>query len=189
MAADRAAVELLGRWSQPHRHYHGLAHLVAVLTTVDEHARWAADPDAVRLAVWFHDAVYDPRRHDNEEASAALAGAMLPGLGVPADRVAEVCRLVRLTVRHRPAPGDRNGELLCDADLAILAAPPTDYRQYAQRIRREYAHVPEQAFRAGRVAILRHLLGLPALYRVPQLHNRWEARARENIQRELTALT
>ena len=100
-----------------------------MLRLVDEHADRAADPDAVRLAAWFHDAVYDPQRMDNEEASALLAEAVLPGLDVPPVRVAEVARLVRLTASHDPIPGDRNGGLLIDADLGILACPPDVYRE------------------------------------------------------------
>lgn len=188
-AADHAVADLVARWGQPHRHYHDLTHLGAVLAVIDEHADWAEDLSAVRLAAWFHDAVYAPRRDDNEEASAALARSVLRRLGVDPPRVDEVVRLVRLTERHNPEPGDRNGELLCDADLSVLAGAPAAYRQYAYRIRREYAHVPERAFRAGRIGVLRRLLALPALYRVPALARRWEARARENLNRELAELT
>ncbi|MGH3717061.1 MAG: HD domain-containing protein [Micromonosporaceae bacterium] len=187
--ADHAGADLVARWSQPHRHYHDLTHLGAVLAVIDEHAAWAEDLSAVRLAAWFHDAVYVPRRDDNERASAALARAVLRRLGVDRARVDEVARLVRLTENHHPAPGDRNGELLCDADLSVLAAPREAYRQYAARIRREYAHVPDRAFRAGRVGVLRRLLALPKLYRIPALAARWEAPARANLTRELDELT
>ncbi len=187
--ADHTFADLVARWSQPHRHYHDLNHLGAVLAMVDEHAAWANDPHAVRLAAWFHDAVYAPRRHDNEEASAALARGALRELRVSADRVNEVVRLVRLTEHHDPALGDRNGELLCDADLSVLATDPEAYRHYAHRIRLEYAHITDAAFRAGRVGVLRRLLALPSLYHVPALVAAWEAPARENLRRELAALT
>ena len=187
--ASRAAGEdLLRRWEQPHRHYHTVRHLAAVLDVVDTHAGWADDPDAVLLAAWFHDAVYDPRTDDNEAASAALAGRVLPGLGVTPDRVAEVERLVLLTAGHDPAPGDRPGELLCDADLAILAAPPDRYARYAAAVRREYAHVPDAAFRAGRAAVLRRLLALPRLYHVAEVADGWDAAARANLTAELSTL-
>jgi len=187
-AADRAAADLIGRWAQSHRHHHGLGHLVAVLAVVDAHAGEAADPDAVRLAAWFHDAVYEPTRDDNEPASAALAAAALPPLGVSGERVAEVHRLVLLTAGHDPVPGDPDGALLCDADLAILAAPAATYATYARNIRREYAHVPEDAFRLGRAAVLTRLLALPALFHVPILRDRWESAARSNLENELRRL-
>ncbi|MCO1596614.1 metal-dependent phosphohydrolase [Micromonospora sp. RHAY321] len=189
--STRAGRQLLARWQEPHRHYHTVAHLTAVLDVVDGHAGLADRADLVRLAAWCHDAVYDPRADGdaNERDSATLAGSVLAGLGVPAPAVAEVQRLVLLTAGHVVAPGDRDGALLCDADLAVLAAQPPTYDRYAAAIRREYAHVPEPAFRAGRAAVLRHLLELPALFRLPPLADRWERPARANLRRELATLS
>ncbi|MGE5828723.1 MAG: metal-dependent phosphohydrolase [Micromonosporaceae bacterium] len=187
-AAHRAGEQLLARWGEPQRHYHTVDHLAAVLHVVDEHHHLAADPDVVRLAAWFHDAVYNPHRVDNEEASALLAEATLPELHVGPARVAEVARLVRLTAGHDPAPGDHNGGLLTDADLAILASRPEVYRAYTVAVRREYAHVPDTAFAAGRGAVLENLLSLPRLYHCRQLRERWEATARHNLATELTLL-
>jgi predicted metal-dependent HD superfamily phosphohydrolase len=188
--ADRVGEDLVARWSEPHRHYHTLAHLGAVVSIVDSTAAAVgADGPVVALAAWFHDAVYDPRRDDNEEASARLAGTALARLGRPAAQVAEVARLVRLTATHDPEPGDRNGALLCDADLAILAADPPAYDRYSAAVRREYPHVPDDAFRAGRAAVLRRLRDRPALFHVVAHRADWEARARANLSRELAALT
>ncbi|HET9519031.1 MAG TPA: metal-dependent phosphohydrolase [Actinoplanes sp.] len=182
---EAAGVRLLHRWAQPHRRYHDTAHLIAVLDVVDD----CAGTDRVRLAAWWHDAVYDPHATDNEQASADLAARELAGLGVPGAVVADVGRLVLLTVDHRPAPGDADGELLCDADLAVLARPPGRYADYAANIRAEYAHVPDEQFRAARAAVLRHLLSLPRLYHRPALATRWESRARTNLTTELRTLT
>jgi predicted metal-dependent HD superfamily phosphohydrolase len=121
--------------------------------------------------------------------SAALAARVLPGAGVPGERVAAVTRLVRLTATHDPSPGDRDGILLCDADLAVLAGEPDGYAAYTAAVRAEFAHVPDEAFRTGRAAVLRRLTALPSLYRVPALHERWEERARANLAAELQALT
>jgi predicted metal-dependent HD superfamily phosphohydrolase len=169
-------LDLLRRWREPHRHYHTDEHLAHLLEIIDAHAELAADADAVRLAAWFHDAVYDPRAADNEERSAELA----------TDE--EVRRLVRLTGSHDPAPGDRNGALLCDADLAILAAPADGYDRYTRRVRQEYHFVPDELFRAGRAAVLRQLLALPALFHLVPEREEWTARARGNLGRELTTL-
>jgi predicted metal-dependent HD superfamily phosphohydrolase len=187
-AAEEIGRDLVARWSAPHRHYHTLDHLERVLSIVDSNATEAAEPDAVRLAVWFHDAVYDPRRTDNEDASAALAARVLPTAGVPAPTVAAVARLVRLTATHDPAPGDTDGALLCDADLAVLAGDPGEYAAYTAAVRAEYAHVPTEAFRLGRAAVLRQLCALPTLYRLPSLRDRWEERARANLAAELRSL-
>ncbi|MGW4466935.1 HD domain-containing protein [Micromonospora sp. NPDC004704] len=185
-----AGEDLLRRWEEPHRQYHTVGHLVAVLDVVDAEAGWTGDADSVRLAAWCHDAVYDPQSpgDTNERASAALATELLTGLGLPASAVTEVERLVLLTAGHRVEPTDRAGALLCDADLAILAAPAAAYDEYAAAIRREYHHVPDENFRAGRAAVLRDLLDLPTRYRLPHLAARWEQPARDNLTRELTHL-
>ena len=180
--------DLLKRWAEPQRRYHATEHLRAVLDHVDALAEHAGDPDTVRLAAWFHDAVYRPDRSENEERSAALAVRALTEAGLSRERVAEVARLVRLTVTHRPEPGDRDGEVLCDADLAVLGGPPQAYAAYAAAVREEYAFVPEEDFRAGRAAILRQLLALPALYRTTTALDRFDAAARANLAAELTRL-
>lgn len=183
--------DLVRRWREPHRHYHTCDHLRAVLDVVDRYADLAGRPDLVRLAAWYHDAVYDPRAAGdaNERDSAALAVRVLTGLGLPGGAVDEVRRLVLLTAGHVVGPGDADGALLCDADLAVLAAAPPVYDRYAAAIRREYAHVPDADFRAGRARVLAALLALPALFRTPPLAARWERPARANLHRELAALT
>jgi predicted metal-dependent HD superfamily phosphohydrolase len=178
---------LIESWAEPHRCYHDLTHLQNVLAGVDELADWADDPFAVELAVWYHDAVYDGAA-DAEERSARRAVRELTALGLTADPVAEIARLVRLTVSHSPAPDDRNGAVLCDADLAVLAADPPDYAAYAAAVRREYDHIPDTDFRAGRAAILRALLAQPTLFRTPLGRSRWESPARANLTTELASL-
>ncbi|AJP03148.1 hypothetical protein TU94_18370 [Streptomyces cyaneogriseus subsp. noncyanogenus] len=182
------ADNLLGRWQEPQRRYHTLTHLTAVLDHVDVLQEYADDPDLVRLAAWFHDAVYLPDRSENEERSARLAERALPEAGVCEAKAAEVARLVRLTVTHDPAEDDRDGQVLCDADLAILAAPPSAYAAYTAAVREEYHFVPGDAFREGRAAVLRHLLELPRLFRTPYGREKWEATARYNLTSELELL-
>jgi predicted metal-dependent HD superfamily phosphohydrolase len=165
-ALAAVAAELVARWSEPHRHYHDLTHLRAVLDHVD------AEPVAA-LAAWGHDAIYDPRSPANEERSAQLMASLLARCGIPSG---EVMRLIRLTAGHRVDPGDRLGALLAEADLEILAAPWPRYQSYVDGVRAEYAHVPEELWRVGRAAVLEGLL--PGL---------GEA-ARANVERELAAL-
>jgi len=178
---------LLASWAEPHRTYHDLRHLRAVLHGVDELAGYAADPDAVQLAAWYHDAVHDGAP-DEEERSADRARTELSDLGVPSRTVAEVARLVRLTANHNPAPEDRNGAVLCDADLAILAADAGRYAGYAAAVREEYLHIDEAEFRAGRAAILRDLLARPTLFHTPIGQACWESPARANLLTELASL-
>jgi predicted metal-dependent HD superfamily phosphohydrolase len=177
---------VVAAWSEPHRRYHDLAHLAAVLGLVGELGGAAADLDAVRLAAWYHDVVYDPERSDNEQVSAQRARAGLRGL-VTDERLDEVERLVLLTAGHDPAPGDTNGAVLCDADLAVLAAPAESYAAYASAVRLEYGHLGDQEFTNGRIAVLEHLLALPTLYRT-EAALPWTDTARANLTAELTLL-
>lgn len=204
---EQAGADLVRRYEEPHRRYHTTAHLAEVLDQVDALAAEADDAEAVRLAAWFHDAIYDPSADDNEERSAALAERVLTEIGRSPGTVAEVARLVRLTATHDPAHGpadadrnradrngtarnraDRNGAVLCDADLAILAAEPARYAAYAAAVREEYAAVPDEAFRRGRAAVLRRLLDLPALFHTAAGRERWEETARHNLRAELMLL-
>ncbi|NDU75252.1 metal-dependent phosphohydrolase [Actinomadura sp. DSM 109109] len=180
--------ELDQRYGEPHRRYHTRAHLTAVLDLVDELAGHAAAPDTVRIAAWFHDAVYDPERADNEERSARLAARMLADTDLPEAVVAEVVRLVELTTTHAPDDGDRDGQVLCDADLAVLGAEPDGYAAYAAAVREEYAFVPDEFFRAGRAEVLNGLLALPRLFHTPLARERFEERARANMRTELMLL-
>ncbi len=191
--ATGAGRALLARYAEPHRRYHDQRHLAEVLAALGELAgragKAATVPLPVVCAAWLHDAVYDPRAHDNERRSAEVAVAVLTALGVGGDVVAETARLVLLTATHRPGPGDDNAALLCDADLAILAADPARYREYVTDVRQEYAHLADDVFRAGRAAVLRALLEPSRLYATPAGRQRWEARARRNVTAELAGLS
>ncbi|MFI1991446.1 metal-dependent phosphohydrolase [Actinoplanes sp. NPDC020271] len=187
---DSAANYLLTRWAEPQRHYHDVTHLSSVLEVVDRFAGLAPHPDRVRLAAWMHDAVYDPKAlgDANERDSAEFAQGLLVTLGVPDEVAAEVARLVGLTAGHATEENDPDGELLCDADLAILAADEERYAGYAAAIRREYAHVPDGDFRAGRSRVLTELLKLPSIYRLAPIREQWESRAQANLKAELEQL-
>ncbi|WP_435738813.1 DUF4031 domain-containing protein [Cellulosimicrobium sp. PMB13] len=208
--ARDVGVDLVERWHEPHREYHGPEHLVHALDslallegrpagvpdaagTPDVHgsgpAPLAAGPTAsvTQLAIWFHDAVHDGEAGRDEERSAELATTALAP-HTDARAVAEIARLVLLTTHHDPAPDDRAGALVSDADLAILAAAPDRYARYVRQVRAEYAHVPDDAFRAGRAAVLRSLLDAGPLYRTPFAVERWEDRARANLVAELADL-
>jgi predicted metal-dependent HD superfamily phosphohydrolase len=185
--ASRDAFDrLLARYREPHRHYHTARHVALVLREVAAlvDAVPADDAAAVRLAAFFHDAVYRPAS-DDEVASAALARRELAALGVPPTRVSAVARLVMSTEAHRPRSADE--EVLCDADLAILAAPPAEYEAYAQGVRAEYRHVDDDTWRSGRGAVLEDFLRLEHIFSTAPMRTR-EPRARANLEAELASL-
>lgn len=183
--------QLIAAYSGTRRGYHDTRHLAEVLDHLDvllgQSAGDGVDADAVRLAAWFHDAVYDGER-DDEERSALLAEETLARCDVPPALVDEVARLVRLTAEHAPADDDLAGRLLCDADLAILAAGADRYADYTAGVRVEYAHLDDETFRAGRARVLRGLLDRATLFHTTTARERWEAAARANVEAELTRL-
>ena len=182
--------DLLERWGEPHRHYHGPGHLLAVLEALEQLTPPAASaprPRAVWLAAWFHDAVYNGRPGVDEQESADLAADWLPAAGCSGEERAEVVRLVLLTATHSPGPEDRAGALLCDADLSVLGGTPAEYRSYVRDVRKDYAHVPDADFAAGRTAVVGRLLALDPLYRTPAAREKWLERARQNLSAELEA--
>ena len=179
---------LVTAYDDPARGYHDLRHLREVLEHLDDLVP-ADHPerDAVLLAAWFHDAVYDAVG-DNEERSARLADAVLTQAGVPIPLVDEVTRLVRLTAGHDPAADDLPGQLLCDADLAILASGTERYDAYLSGVRREYAHLPDTDFNSGRAAVLKDLARRERLFHTAYGRERWEPAARANLAREQAQL-
>lgn len=192
LAGDRLAVfeDLVARHRGPGRHHHVLAHTSSVVDVVLGLHSAGDDWACTVLAAWFHDAVHDPTAPPgaNEGASAVLAGWALRSLGATLSATGEVCRLVCLTADHDPAPGDRNGALLSDADLAVLAAQEADYGAYVAGVRAEYAHLDDATWRTGRRAVLLGFLDRPAIFRTAAGRERWEARARSNISAELARL-
>lgn len=189
--AGSLADELLAHYDEPHRSYHTAEHLAEVVAELDRLAPWsaAAASAEVRLATWFHDAIYDPLAGAgaSEEASAVLAASRLAALGVPAEVVDEVGRLVRLTAGHDVADDDPAGAAMIDADLAILAADPGRYERYLGQVRTEYRHVPDDLWRQGRGAVLERFAA-GRIYSVPVPDDDRHERAQRNLRRELALL-
>lgn len=179
-AGDAIYLDLVARYNEPHRAYHTLDHVADCLHWLDEVRPLLARPDEAALALWFHDAVYDPRRADNEAQSAALAAGALRAAGVGADVVERVVGLIRLT-SHTAAELTGDGAFVCDIDLAILGSPPERFEQYDAAIRREYAWVPEEVYRRERGRVLARFLARPRIYHTPYFVDALEQQARANL--------
>ncbi|MGN0064071.1 MAG: hypothetical protein ACI379_07490 [Nocardioides sp.] len=180
---DTVRDALLAAYGAGDRGYHDLLHLAEVLDRLDELAAHETfDVRTVGLAAWFHDGVYDGEP-GAEDRSAVWAERALEDT----DLGPEVARLVRLTEHHRPTPGDTSGAALCDADLAILAAPPERYATYAAGVRQEYARYDDATFATGRTAVLRELVR-GEIFTTSYARHTWQAAARDNVEREIAAL-
>jgi predicted metal-dependent HD superfamily phosphohydrolase len=178
--------DLLARWSETHRKHHTVTHLHEMLDAIGMLAESGVefDREAVELAAWFHDAIYEIGRDDNEDRSAELARELLASSPIRD----EVARLVLVTKTHKVTDDDVNGAVLCDADLSVLGSDAFRYRAYAAAVREEYAEIPDEVFKPARAKVLASLLE-GQLFQTAQGRERWEQLARRNIAEEIAALT
>lgn len=179
--------QLVAAYSQPHRRYHTLQHLRECLDHFDAAASLARRPAEVELALWFHDAVYDPARDDNEALSAGWAARSMEAAGCDAAAASRVRELVLATHGHAETD-DPDTALLLDIDLAILGTAPERFAEYERQVRAEYAHVPDEDFRVGRERVLAGFLARPRLYLTEPYRAALEERARANLAASLAAL-
>jgi predicted metal-dependent HD superfamily phosphohydrolase len=184
----RVGIDLLGRYAEPQRAYHTARHLADCLAATGDGLLTFDDPVAVAAALWFHDAVYDPRRADNEAASAELAAERLAEMGETPERIGRVRGLI-LDTAHRTEPSMTDGRCVVDIDLSILGKKPLAFDNYDAAIRWEYAHVPAAAYRTARASVLRAFLLRPAIYYTAEFASRYERQARVNLRRALVRLT
>ncbi|MEU5690249.1 HD domain-containing protein [Actinosynnema sp. NPDC020468] len=178
-----APTDLDVRYAESHRGYHNADHVLAVVRDVEWLAEGldARDRAVLRLAALAHDVVYDGKPGDDERASARW---VLDHLEVPERR--RVAELVLATIDHEA--DDEGAALLMDADLAVLGSEPAAYERYRSAVRAEYAHVPDEAWRAGRARVLEQLLARDPLYVTPRARDRWGSRAVVNLRAELSGL-
>lgn len=179
-------------YTAPDRHYHNLEHIEAMLGLMRAHRSTLSDPATVEAAIWFHDAVYDPRRHDNEEQSAELAAERLGGR-LSLERIGMVVAMIRATARHvvpdlSNADARNDCALFLDMDLAILGSTPDEFAAYEDAVRREYAFVPEALWIEGRRKVLERFLARPSIFASAQFQASHEAAARRNLARSLERL-
>jgi len=178
---------LLDRYREPQRHYHTVQHLDECFERWPEIRDHAAHPAEVALALWFHDAIYDTHRSDNEALSAVLARDTALGLGVAAHASQRIADLILFT-RHAVEPEGADAEALVDVDLSILGAAGERFDEYERQVRREYAWVAEETFRKRRAEVLAQFLGRRHIYSTALFRERYEPRARANLERSLQAL-
>jgi predicted metal-dependent HD superfamily phosphohydrolase len=176
---------LLAAYSEPQRAYHTLQHLEECLCILDEARQTGliTRPDLIEMALWFHDAVYDPQGSSNEELSAEMALEALGDTGL----AHEVARLILLTKSHQPGEGPDDAWII-DIDLAIFAQPLKRVLEYELQIRAEYSWVPEDVYAEKRAEILRGFLVRPKIYLTPWARERFEDRARGNLRALIAAV-
>jgi len=192
LLSDDVRSRLIAIYSGADRHYHNLRHIETLLALAQEHAHAIADNEAIEAAIWFHDAVYDTAKSDNEGQSAELATELLAGLA-DNERLEFIVAMIRSSANHRvpgsmQAPAADDCALFLDMDLAVLGSPAEEFAAYERAVRREYHWVPAEQWRAGRSQVLRNFLARPFIYASPQFQRSHEAAARSNLKRSLALL-
>lgn len=179
---------LASLYNETHRAYHTLTHIDNMLSLVDAVGRQSV---AIELATWFHDAIYDPTRSDNEERSADLFVEFAQRVGLSDALTTRVRRFILATAKHRlegDLADDIDAQLFLDLDLSILAASDDAYDVYARGIRIEYAHVPEAAYLSGRPQVLRSLTSKDVFVSEIFHTDKYEHAAKANVAREVASL-
>lgn len=170
-------------YGEPDRHYHNLHHVVDCLTILALYTTPLEDDLAIRIALWFHDMIYDVRRKDNEIKSSKAARQMLTGTGLDARFIGTVCRLIEVTDHKQPVKTEAE-KIIADVDMTILGSEPEQYKRYSKQIRQEYSVFTDQEFKRGRTAFLDHFLTKDRIYHTQFYNDMYEQKARNNMQRE-----
>lgn len=180
---------LLWAYRKRGRHYHNPEHLADMFRHFDQHRERLKNPELVAAAIFFHDVVYNPARRDNERKSAAYAAKTLPILGFSPEEVRVIFDFILATQKHE-LPGNAHPDLawLLDFDLAILGSDWETYREYTQKIRKEYRIYPDALYMPGRRKVLEHLLKRGNIFQTARFRESFEMPARINLEREIASL-
>src|SRR3989344_383367 len=186
-SAEQEFARLKTMYSEPQRFYHNMAHIGSCLTELDSARDLVQQLDLVEFAIWYHDAIYNPKAKDNEKQSAQLAYGICLAAKIPNDFANRTKDLILVT-KHDAVPQGIDARVLVDIDLSILGKKPEEFDEYERNIRKEYSLVPEEQFRQGRSAILQIFLSRDSIYLTDFFKGKYESQARANLQRSIEAL-
>ena len=172
--------KLIAAYSEKQRAYHTVQHLYECLVLLESIRANLNDANAVALALWFHDAVYDPQAKDNELKSAELFEQYM-AQDLPVDIVGKIKRWIVATQKHA-STNELDLQFLLDIDLAILAASPARFAEYEQQIQKEYAWVDSGIYSIKRKEVLVHFYQAEPLYQTEYFQQSFEQRAKGNLR-------
>ncbi len=172
--------DLVAAYSEGHRHYHTAAHIADCLSQLDDAVPLMETPAEVELALWFHDAIYEPTSPNNELESAKWAQVFLEAIGAPEDRRTRVYSHI-LATKHDAEPSDKDAMFVVDIDLSILGRGPDEYDRFERNVRKEYEWVPWFIYSKKRTEILESFLARSAIYGTEYFRGRYETQARRNL--------
>ncbi len=179
---------LLSAYSEKHRHYHTIEHVADCLRHLDTCSAQIKEPREVELAIWFHDAIYNPLSGKNERKSADWAASFL-SINSAADGLADKVHQLIMLTKHDALPHTNDASILVDIDLAILGADAATYSVFEQAVRKEYQIIPIFLYRKKRAAVLRGFIERPFIYQNEPFKSECEQQARVNLANAISNLT
>jgi predicted metal-dependent HD superfamily phosphohydrolase len=188
---DQFFNEIARKYTSSRRHYHNVNHIQALLAFCESYASQLKDKDVVAFSVFYHDIIYNVLRKDNEPRSAKLAVKRLQALSVPPEKREQIKLYIEATQTHAITAAVTHTtdlQLFLDFDMSILGADWAAYEAYTHQVRREYRIYPDKIYYPGRKQFLQHCLQAAHIFQTPVFHERYEARARENMARELAKM-
>ena len=177
-------------YTDPKRHYHNLVHITALHRLTDMYGASLNSIEAVRWAIWYHDAIYDVTKKNNEAKSAELAREHMRMLGIDEEIIQKCVDLILATASHTldERTDNYDARFMLDIDLLILGAVPEKYKEYTEQVRKEYSIYPDLLYKPGRKKVLKRFLELDRIYKTDLLYELYEQQARANMKQELEGL-
>ncbi|MBU1127262.1 MAG: hypothetical protein ABIH88_00100 [Patescibacteria group bacterium] len=179
--------DLLLRYKESHRRYHNLSHLKECFVEFEKVAHLLKNPDSVEMAIWYHDAIYNPKKQDNEEKSAMLFLKNAKELCLSDIFKKDISQLI-LETKHQKPPKENDAKFLIDIDLSILGKNKKRFEKYEEQIREEYCFVPKKEFNQKRKAFLESLLKRQNIYSTSFFKDKYERKTRENLANSINLL-
>lgn len=187
---NRFYENLVKHYNSKGRFYHNLNHIEALLKLSDEYKYLLSSKKTIDFTIWYHDAIYDASKNNNEEKSAELARKDLTDLGLDATLIENCFNLIVATKTHQLSEETNtfDAQFLLDIDLSILAVDRDEYMEYTRHIRKEYQMYPNFLYKKGRKKVLNHFLEMEHIYKTELFRNLWENKAKGNLEYELSLL-
>ncbi|KXX72463.1 hypothetical protein [Flammeovirga sp. SJP92] len=180
-------LEIEKAYSSPKRKYHNLKHIENMMIELKEVENDIENKEAVVLAIYYHDIIYNPLKNNNELKSAELAVKRLAELGIDKIIIKECERHIISTKSHE-ATSSMDSNYLIDIDMAILGKEWSTYQEYMEGVRAEYSIYPDFIYNKGRKKVLNHFLN-GDLFLTSTFQKKYEDQAQKNIKNEIALLS
>lgn len=185
-------------YQQKQRYYHTMNHIQHLIKNCIKYSKDIENVTIVLLSIWFHDIVYDPKKHDNEIQSIEIFKIFIDHATnifnndiFDKELIQKVIDYIDATIKHQIKDEylkDNDIKWFLDFDLAILSEQEDIYNIYAKNIRNEYIHVESPTYEDKRSQVMQKFLDRKELYFTQQFKQDFETIARQNVANEIQLL-